>query len=403
MITSNDANKNYRIFFISMVVSTFGSFMFFAAIQIKIFTENSAYYLFLSILAYTIPSIFIIPFIIKYTYKASKRNILIFCSLLRLIFSVYLFFNHSINEIFICIFILSLISGVSFIAQKTILYALVNDYGTLVVKNSWLSSSEVFAEILGAVVGSIFILLMGFEGVVIILTGCLTLSTLLIFRISGTVSDAYEIPLMEAYKDVIKIIRHDRPLLVQIVFFCNFMAFGTLLYGFLIAFVSHNFQITPYTYSFFLLAAGIGAVLGAKLVSYITDGNIDKKLKVLFEYSFLVGAVLYILFSHIYILFLNILIYFLYSLTISILKNVHQGFVYSKFPTNLQEPAWGILNIFWHLTILISSLFSGMLIDLYGINWVLNKGSYLAAASIILFSLEKIYNRKYLNSKETFL
>lgn len=373
--------------------------MFFAAIQIKVFSEYSAYELFLSIFAYTVPSVFIIPFIIRYTYGLQKRTVLIICSFLRLFFSLYLLFNNSIYDIYTCIFILSLISGISFIAQKTMLRAMVEDDQTLVVKNSWFSSTEMFAEILGGVMGSFLIFLVNFESVVVILCVCLLFSTFIIFKISNILSDSYETPLLGAYKDVLRIIAHERILLTQIIFFCVFMVFGALLYGFLIAFVLSNFESISYAYTYYLLSAGVGAITGAKLVSFVIRGNLGKKLFTLFNSSFVLCAGSYVLFSTVRGFFVSLLVYFMYSLMVSILKNVHQGFVYSKFHLKLQEPAWGVLNIFWHLTILVSSFFGGILVDLYGINWVLNKGAYLAVSSVLLLGVVTVYNHKVVNSR----
>lgn len=393
------ANKNYRLLFISMIISTFGSFMFFVAIQIKIFNEGSAYDLFLSILSYTVPSVFITPLIIKYTYKIKKREVLLFCSLLRLFFSIYLFFNHNIYEIYFSVFIFSLISSIAFIAQKTMLRALVDDHKVLVVKNSWLSSTEIFAEISGGIAGSLVILFINFEGVVAFLCSCLLLSTFLIFQIYEIKSDAFETPLIEAYKNVLKIITHDILLLIQVIFFCVFQAFSSILYGFLIVFVNSNFQNVVYAYSLFLLAAGLGSVTGAKIVAVLSQVNSRNNLKSMYEFSFYFGSVVYILFSFVKIIFFSISIYFIYSMIVSVLKNAHQGFIYSKFPLDLQEPAWGILNIFWHLTILFSSLFGGILIDKYGIDWVLQKGTYLALVSIFLFSLINFFNQKNVTNR----
>lgn len=402
MDKSKLANENYRLLFISMIISTFGSFMFFVAIQIKIFTEKSAYDLFLSILAYTIPAILLIPFIIRYTYRVSKRKILLLCSFLRLFFSIYLFFHHSFYEIYFSIFMLSLISGIAFIAQKTMLRALVDDHKTLVIRNSWLSSVEMLAEILGGVIGSLAILFINFEGVVIFLSVCLLLSTFLIFQIGEITSDAFHTPLFKAYEDVFRIIVNDRLLLIQIIFFCVFQSFGSILYGFLIAFVSSNFQNIPYAYSLFLLVAGFGAVIGAKFVSIFSRLYSNNNLKLMYDFSFYLGSLIYIAFSYVKIILLSIVIYFLYSVIVSILKNAHQGFLYSKFPLNLQEPAWSVLNIFWHLTILVSALFGGLLIDRFGINWVLQNGAYVALTSIFLFSLTMFFNRKVTNQEARF-
>ena len=223
------ASQNYRLLFISMIVSTFSSFMFFAAIQIEIFAAKSAYNLFLSILSYTIPSVFIVPFIIKYTYRVSKKKILLLCSFLRLFFSIYLFFYHNFYEIYFSIFMLSLVSSVAFIAQKTMLRALSDDHKTLAIRNSWLSSVEMFAEILGGVIGSLAIFFINFEGVIIFLCICLFFSTLLIFQISEITSDAFEASLVEVYADVYRIIINDRTLFIQIIFFCVLMTLSTIL------------------------------------------------------------------------------------------------------------------------------------------------------------------------------
>lgn len=388
------ASQNYRLLFISMIISTFSSFMFFAAIQIEIFTDKSAYNLFLSILSYTIPSVFIVPFIIKYTYRVSKKKILLLCSFLRLFFSIYLFFYHNFYEIYFSIFILSLVSSVAFIAQKTMLRALSDDHKTLAIRNSWLSSVEMFAEIFGGVIGSLAIFFINFEGVIIFLCICLLLSTLLIFQIDEITSDAFEAPLVEAYADVYKIIINDRKLLIQIVFFCVTMALSTILYGFLIAFVSSNFHNIPYAYSFFLLVAGLGAVVGAKVMSIFLRLGKKNNLNFVYKLSFCLGSLIYTVFSYVQIIFLGLVVWFLYTMIFSILKNAHQGFIYSKFPLNLQEPAWGILNIFWHLTILISALCGGILIDMHGINWVLQNGAFISLASILLFGCVLLFNKK---------
>lgn len=385
MLTPYEVNTNYRLLFFSQLFSTFGAFLFFVAIEIKIFTDNSAFELFLSTLSFTIPPIFLVPLVIRYTYTINKRCVILSCYYLRLITAIYLVFFHNLMEIYVAIFSLSFFSGLSFVAQKTFLQALITDSQVLAIKNGWLSSMELGMEIIGGILGSLIVFYISFESSITIMCLTLSISTVLVIRMLSVPNDSFETPFSGAYHEVLKIIYSQKELLWQITFFCLYMIFCSILFGFLIVFVFENFWDSRKTYTIFLLFSGTGIILGAWIISKFFQENMAERIRKFYFYSFLVCAASYIFFSFSRIFLLSIGLFFLFSTSGAILKHSHQAYVYQSFPSDLQEPAWGILNIIWHLMILITSLPAAIFIDSHGINWLLQTSSFLYICIVIGF------------------
>lgn len=273
-------NKNFKNFYLSQAISSFGDWVSYVAIPLIVYgiTKDP-----ISMAIYTaikfIPNVIVAPFIGKLTTRFGKLNLLVISDIVRgVVFLGYLF-TKDIHIIYLITFITSIFNSIFNPIKFSIIPEVVNSED-ITKSNSYISGISRLMMLIGPSIGGILMASFGQSVVIILNSVSYFISLYFILRIDTktikSILNNFKKDKIK-YIDLLKILWEKKNHLVKFLLLtsiinCSFGALNTLF-----PIVSYKFENSSTIYGYIMSGLGVGLLIGTIITpNLIKNKNFTK-------------------------------------------------------------------------------------------------------------------------------
>lgn len=377
-------NRSYFPLWLGQLISNLGDTLHYIALVVWVYQRTgSSLAVSGAVFFEVVPVILLAPIAGVVIDRFSRKTILIVSDILRAVLVIGLLFTQELWQIYL---IITLITAVAVFFNPAVSATLPTllDEKDLLAANSVSWSTGRFVQIIGSALALGIIEAVGAEAAFVFNAGTFLLSGLLLLFLpvfppgavvttrgwAGFVADA---------KEGLDFTRQNR-FVSQLV---GIQALASLSVGatsaLLVVLAQEHYQLPPGGFGTFILAIGVGALIGPLLLGLITQGKEGRPSWVFVPYIFRgVGDVLLAVAT---IPPLAWLLLFIYGLNTSSGMVLYQTWVQRLVPNHMRGRVFTWLDVIWNVMKVISLGLGGWLAQRYGIEVVYYFGGILLCIS----------------------
>lgn len=370
-------NKGFITLMLAQLISSIGDWLSVVAIitMVGLKWEASPMEVSLIILCLAVPMALLGPFTGTIADRFSRKALMIFSDLIRAGLILTLAFASSLWTVYICLFIVGMLSAIFIPAKNGKLKELV-DQEKMKSAMSITSMIDSGTKVLGPLLSGLLVAAFGTQLVFFIDSGTFIISALLLFALpkvtssSGLVeSEPKEASFKEDFLEGIRFIKGNRYLIVGMIVLGISLLFLQLSDSQIIVLLRELTKASPDLFGYIVTASGVGMFLTGLLLAKKTDYN---ALVLLFMGVCGIG----VSFSMMAVLTrLDLALPALWAPALGLLAGFSAGFVFIPFqaavqtetPVNMTGRVFGVLNSVTTTATIIGPLAGGLLATVLGV------------------------------------